>query len=115
MYDNSAFASGFYLGQNYKSGESDGRRKGFDSPGRLHAKKLYSGRKLIKIGSMKAVNVIRVRFKTLADRKSRARLSDDKRLASGEATKRELQAENSCFSSAADYRIASNRSVYAHV
>jgi hypothetical protein len=64
---------------------------------------------------MKAVNVIRVRFKTLADRKSRARLSDAKRLATGTITRRELQEENSCFSHAADYRVASNRSIYAHI
>jgi hypothetical protein len=64
---------------------------------------------------MRAVKVIKVAFKTLADRKIRHRFADAELLASRATTRRELQAENSCFSNAADYRVASNRSVYAHI
>jgi hypothetical protein len=64
---------------------------------------------------MKAAKIIKVRFETLANRKIRDRLADAKRLASRKTTRRDLQAENSFFSNAADYRVASNRSIYAHI
>jgi hypothetical protein len=64
---------------------------------------------------MKAVNVIRVSFKALADRKIRERLEDERRLAEHRTTKHELQAKNSCVADARSYRVASHRSVYAHV
>jgi hypothetical protein len=96
------------------SGIPGRRQKGVRIPCTPAGKKVFTGSgSSSKLGFMKAV--IRVRFKTLADRKSRARLFDAKRLASGKTTRRELQAENSCFSNAADYRVASNRSIYAHI
>jgi hypothetical protein len=64
---------------------------------------------------MRAIKVVKVSFRTLADRKIHERLRDARELAEHRATKRELQAKNSCVADARSYRIASHRSVYAHV
>ena len=64
---------------------------------------------------MKAVKIIKVSFATLANRKIRERLEDERRLAEHRATKHQLQARNSCVSDARSYRVASRRSVYAYV
>jgi len=64
---------------------------------------------------MRAVNVISVSFRTLAERKVQERLKDARELADHRATKRELQVKNSCVADARSYRVASRRSVYAHI
>jgi len=61
------------------------------------------------------VKVIKVSLKTLADRKIHERLKDARELAQHRATKRELQIKNSCVADARSYRVASHRSVYAHI
>ena len=59
-----------------------------------------------EVSPMKAVNIVKVSFKTLANRKIRERLEDAQRLAERRATRNQLQARNSCVADARSYRVA---------
>jgi hypothetical protein len=64
---------------------------------------------------MRSAKVIAVNFRALVDRKIRERREDARTLAEHRMTKHQIQAKNSCVADARSYRVASRRSVYAHI
>jgi hypothetical protein len=64
---------------------------------------------------VKKAKVKTVAARILAARKMQHRSADARQIARHLATRKSLQAKNSCFSNARNYRVGSVRSVYAHV
>jgi hypothetical protein len=64
---------------------------------------------------VKKAKVKTVAAKILAARKARHRSADARQIARNSASRKSLQAKNSCFVNAKKYRVASGRSAYAYI
>lgn len=64
---------------------------------------------------VKRPKVRTISSRILAARKARHRSADARQIARHSATRKSVQAKNSCFADASKYRVASHRSAYAYV